>query len=72
MPGFLEARSLENSNDPDANDVKLSLVTADKRPKTTATNGKRANGKLLSAITKLVLGIGQDGRIEKILTLKNG
>ena len=43
-----------------------------KRPKTAAANGKPANGKLLSASTKLALGIRQDMRAKKVLTLKTG
>lgn len=58
LPGFSEARSLENSSDQDENNVGLSSVRAGKRPRTVTTNGKPASGKLLLALTKLALVIG--------------
>ena len=72
LPGSLEARSLEDSSDQDDDDVTLPLVRAGKGPRTAAANGKPASGKLLSASTKLALGIGQDVRAKKVLTLKTG
>ena len=71
-PGSPEARSLEDSSNQNDNDVKLPLVNAGKGPRTAAANGKPANGKLSSASTKLALGIGQDVRAKKVLTLKTG
>ena len=71
-PGSPEARSLEDSSDQDDNNVRLSPVRAGKRPRTAAANGKPANSKLLSASTKLALGIGQDVKAKKVLTLKTG
>ena len=71
-PGFLEAKSLENISDQDDDDVRLPPVKAGKGPKIAATNGKPASGKLLLALTKLALGIGQDVRAKKVLTLKTG
>ena len=47
-------------------------MRAGKGPRTTAANGKPASGKLSSASTKLALGIGQDVRAKKVLTLKTG
>ena len=72
LPGSPEAKSHENSSDQDNNDVRLPPVRAGKRPRTTAANGKPASGKLSSASTKLALGIGQDMRAKKVLTLKTG
>ena len=71
-PGFLEARSLEDSSNQDDNDVRLPLVRAGKRPRTTAANKKPASGKQSMASIILALGIGQDVRAKKILTLKTG
>ena len=71
-PGSPEARSLEDSSDQDDNDVRLPPVRAGKGPRTAAANGKPASGKLSSASTKLALGIGQDVRAKKVLTLKTG
>ena len=71
-PGSSEARSLEDSSDQDDDDVRLSPMRVGKGPRTTAANGKPASGKLSSASTKLALGIGQDVRAKKVLTLKTG
>ena len=71
-PGSPEARSLKDSSKQDDNDVRLPSVRADKGPKTAAANGKLASGKLSSVSTKLTLGIGQDVRAKKVLTLKTG
>lgn len=68
----LEAESFEDGSNQDENDVRLPLVRVDKRPKTAANNGKPVNDKLLSVLTKLALGIKQDVRAKKILTLKTG
>ena len=68
--GFPEARSLEDSSDQDDDDVKLPPLKAGKGPRTIAANGKPVSSKLLLASTKLALGIGQDMRAKKILTLK--
>ena len=70
--GSTEARSLEDSSDQDDDDIRLPPVRAGKGPKTAAANGKPASGKLSSASTKLALGIGQDVRAKKVLTLKTG
>ena len=69
---FLEARNLKDSNNKDDNNIKLSLVRSDKRPKTTAANGKPASSKLSSVLTRLTLRMGQDVRAKKVLTLKTG
>ena len=71
-PSSLEARSLEDSSDQDDDDVKLPPMRVGKGPKTAAANEKLASGKLLSASTKLALGIGQDVRAKKVLILKTG
>ena len=71
-PGSPEARSLEDSSDQDDNDVRLPPVMAGKGPRTAAANRKPASGKLSLASTKLALGIGQDVRAKKVLTLKTG
>ena len=71
LPPFSpEAKSLDNSSDQDDNDVRLLFVRADKRPRIATANGKPASGKLLSALTKLALGIWQDVRAKKVLILK--
>ena len=71
-PGSPEAGSLEDSSDQDNDDVRLPPVRAGKGPRTAAANGKPASGKLSSASTKLALGIRQDVRAKKVLTLKTG
>ena len=71
-PGSPEARSLEDSSNQDDNDVRLPLVRADKGPRTATANEKPASGKLSSASTQLALGIGQDVRAKKVLTLETG
>ena len=71
-PGSPKARSLEDSSDQNDNVVKLPPVKMGKRPRTAAANGKPVSGKLLSTLNKLALGIGQDVRAKKILTLKTG
>ena len=71
-PGSPETRSLEDSSDQDDDDVKLPPMRAGKGLRTAAANGKPASGKLSSASTKLALGIGQDVRAKKVLTLKTG
>ena len=71
-PGSLEVRSFEDSSDQDNNDVKIPPLRAGKGPRTAAANRKPASGKLSLASTKLALGIGQDVRAKKVLTLKTG
>ena len=71
-PGFPEVRSHEDSSNQDNNDVRLPLVKAGKKPSTVAANRKPASGRLSSALTKLALGIGQNVRAKKVLTLKTG
>ena len=72
LPGSSKARSLKNSSDEDDDDVRLSPIRIDKKPRTSAANGKPASGKLLLASTKLFLGIGQDVRAKKLFTLNIG
>ena len=72
MPGLPEAGSLEDSGNQDDDDVRLLPVRAGKGPRTAAANRKPTSGKLSSALTKLALGIGQDVRAKKVLTLKTG
>ena len=47
-------------------------MRAGKGPKTTTANEKPASSKLLLVSIKLSLGIEQDMRIKKVLTLKTG
>lgn len=47
-------------------------MRVDKGPRTLAANGKPVSDKLLSISNKLALGIGQDVRAKKVLTLKTG
>ena len=47
-------------------------MRAGKEPRAAAANGKPVSGKLSSTSTKLALGIGQDVRAKKVLTLKTG
>ena len=70
--GFPEARSLEDSSNQDDNNIRLPPVRVGKGPKTATANGKPVSGKLSSVSTKLTLGIGQDMRAKKVLTLKTG
>ena len=70
LPGSLEARSLKDNNDQDDDDVKLLPVRAGKGPRIATANGKPASAKLSLTSIKLVLGIRQDVRAKKILTLK--
>ena len=67
LPGSPEAKSLEDSNNQDDNNVRLLPVKVSKRPRTVAANGKSVSGKLSSVSTKLALGIGQDVRAKKYL-----
>ena len=71
-PGSPEAWSLEDSSNKDDNDIRLLPVRAGKGPRTAAANRKPASGKLLLTLIKLALGIRQDVRAKKILTLKTG
>ena len=71
-PDCPEVKSLEDSSNQDDDDVRLPPVRVGKAPRTAAANGKPASGKLSSASTKLALGIGQDVRAKKVLTLKTG
>ena len=67
---FKSGRSLEDSSNQDNNNVRLPPVRAGKRLTTVTANRKLASSKLSSASTKLALGIEQDVRAEKGLTLK--
>ena len=71
-PDSLEARSVEDSSNQNDDDIRLLPVRASKGPETAAANKKLASGKLLSASTKLALGIGRDMRAKEVLTLKTG
>ena len=72
LPGSQEARSLEDSSNQDDNNIRLLLMRAGKRLRTTAANEKPASSKLSSGSTKLALGIGKDMKVKKVLTLKTG
>ena len=72
LPGFSEAKSLEDSSNKNDNDVRLLLIKVGKGPRIIAANGKPSSEKLLSASTNLALEIGQDIRAKKILILKTG
>lgn len=69
MFGIPEARHLEAVSNQDDDDVRLLPVKKNKKPRTEATNGKPMSGKLLSTLTKLVLGIREDVKAKKVLTL---
>ena len=70
LPSSSKVRSLENSSNQNDNDIRLPLLRADKRLRTTATNGKPVSGKLSLTLTKLPLRISSDVKGKKILTLK--
>lgn len=67
-----EAKSVKNSSNHDDNDIRLLPIRVGKWPMIAAANRKAANSKLLLALTKLGLGIGQDMIVKKIITLKTG
>ena len=70
LPNSPKAKNLENSSNQNNDNVRLLPIRAGKVPKTAAVNGKLGSGKLLSALTKPALEIGQDVKTKKILTWK--
>lgn len=67
-----KARSPENSSNQDDGNVRLPLLRVSKGSRTPTANGKPESSKLSLASTKLALGIRQDVRAKKVLTLKTG
>ena len=71
-PGSPKVRSLKDSSNENDNNIRLPFIRVSKGPSIIAANRKPASGKLLSASTKLALGIVQDMRAKKELILKTG